>query len=1199
MHPAKSKKKIHTLTQILMKKLRYLLSAFLLAATWVATSAQSYTPNVDWDQSDGSIIYDGSKVAFYSAANRGGYLNGESNLTAELTGDGAYTIVATGRNAEDGNPLWFLQQNSTGKYVKKNHIGGYMLGGTGTYFQLTESIDDALGFTILPNHPIELEGMEGATPRNISSDADQDLDGYAWVICSEHVLETWTDPITDVKSDSAIYTYLGARGYPMLSTWYDTNCWWIYPLAGATGVELIEAVYNDIAANCSPYGLSAGIDPGCYGETEIADYTAVYNEVTDQLENYTYNEEQTTDLVARLKAAKEALDASLVKFEAGKYYMFGSNANYGIGMYLRWSGAAWNFGTPADPSAVNVNDASYYFFAEDAGEDEAGTKLYKLKNFDSNTYITSNYSGNNVVPGGTAATLEISLQTGSSSVKNAYNIIDTDENAPSGGILSHASGTHQLATAYMETLKQALFTIKTVPNDEVAALEEELRLAKLNADLAKILGLSKALLNSTKIYKPAADCTLDGNTESMGLVTAADRLSSNADHNALNPASPDGSGLAGLLDNDVTTYFHSAWQNAPSATHFIDANLNQQIDGLSLKLARRVHNNQDPAPVMFEVYASNDSIDWVNQGALSVQYDYDHVAAAHDTILALYPDSVITRAGFVGVGALPFNASYQYVRLAVPASYTQGGNSAFFYLSELRYYAGADYDAAASLYEKAPQAERTAFEEALAVADAEYAAGNASQATIDALQAAYDALLKVIPSTADLHSMVENYTKLVGSAEEGIGIGFYTEGSKAAFEAVIDKIANAIDENWSAAQIAEAEAELRAAYHTFQSGFQVPEEGKLYAIRPMAKEIAYNNSGEQVSKCGQYLTSTELYPGKWANGEGYNIAPGSTFKEGREYDDFDLSSSYTSLWTFEYNATGDSVYIRNAATGFYLSNPKTSATPYPFAMSSFENLNEDNVQGKNNIVFTLADGSVLCTNNTLALVNEAAAGNINSAFRIEEIEGSDIITHKTKGTVEIMSLPYTVYAFIADGEMLEILGTRTDAATNKKYVVLGPINDDVVEAGEPFIFWPNEAGQTTVNFDLTDAVGNPLGGIAPKLSLEGKSANGMIGVVNGSIWILPSVGKIENKVVKATKYELLVNSHSGYITNDQLDNEVEASEYELLLEGEINVSDIESVLAAGPKSSGVYSIDGRFAGKSVKALPAGIYVVNGKKILVK
>lgn len=67
-----------------------------------------------------------------------------------------------------------------------------------------------------------------------------------------------------------------------------------------------------------------------------------------------------------------------------------------------------------------------------------------------------------------------------------------------------------------------------------------------------------------------------------------DNVTSNADHNTLNPDAPDGGGIAALFDEDVTTYFHSAWQNIPEGDHYLEVTLpNGGYDAFSFEMLSR------------------------------------------------------------------------------------------------------------------------------------------------------------------------------------------------------------------------------------------------------------------------------------------------------------------------------------------------------------------------------------------------------------------------------------------------------------------------------------------------------------------------------------------------------------------------------------------------------------------------------------
>ncbi len=79
------------------------------------------------------------------------------------------------------------------------------------------------------------------------------------------------------------------------------------------------------------------------------------------------------------------------------------------------------------------------------------------------------------------------------------------------------------------------------------------------------------------------------------IALTASNITSNADHNALNPNAPDGGGLAALFDGQTSTYFHSAWQNMPVGDHYLEITLpNGGYDAFSFKMlsrARTIENN--------------------------------------------------------------------------------------------------------------------------------------------------------------------------------------------------------------------------------------------------------------------------------------------------------------------------------------------------------------------------------------------------------------------------------------------------------------------------------------------------------------------------------------------------------------------------------------------------------------------------------
>lgn len=88
---------------------------------------------------------------------------------------------------------------------------------------------------------------------------------------------------------------------------------------------------------------------------------------------------------------------------------------------------------------------------------------------------------------------------------------------------------------------------------------ERLRFTVLN----NVAGNAFFTLSALELY--------DG--EGNPIPLTADMISSNADHNALNPGSLDGDGIPALIDDEPTTYFHSAWANMPAEAHYLEVTL--------------------------------------------------------------------------------------------------------------------------------------------------------------------------------------------------------------------------------------------------------------------------------------------------------------------------------------------------------------------------------------------------------------------------------------------------------------------------------------------------------------------------------------------------------------------------------------------------------------------------------------------------
>lgn len=124
--------------------------------------------------------------------------------------------------------------------------------------------------------------------------------------------------------------------------------------------------------------------------------------------------------------------------------------------------------------------------------------------------------------------------------------------------------------------------------------------AKKLYDLQVLVQKTKELIDEMAVVTPMQEHTLQTTSSSSPL-----HLSTNACHNTLNNAN-DGQGLAGLLDEDVATYFHSDWGNKVNETHYLQVDLGEAHSFSDFIFYYTTRDNGNNCPTTIEVRGSND-----------------------------------------------------------------------------------------------------------------------------------------------------------------------------------------------------------------------------------------------------------------------------------------------------------------------------------------------------------------------------------------------------------------------------------------------------------------------------------------------------------------------------------------------------------------------------------------------------------------
>lgn len=137
-------------------------------------------------------------------------------------------------------------------------------------------------------------------------------------------------------------------------------------------------------------------------------------------------------------------------------------------------------------------------------------------------------------------------------------------------------------------------------------------------------------------------------------------ISSNADQNA-GGGNTDGGGVAALLDEDLTSYFHSRWGGTVvNEDHYLQVDMGAE-DALKNftfgYTVRQTSANNSPHPTIIEVYGSNDGTDFSTKLATFKRTDAANPLPAYTESGASWTSSTIESA-----------TAYRYVRFVVTES---------------------------------------------------------------------------------------------------------------------------------------------------------------------------------------------------------------------------------------------------------------------------------------------------------------------------------------------------------------------------------------------------------------------------------------------------------------------------------------------------------------------------------------------------
>ena len=219
----------------------------------------------------------------------------------------------------------------------------------------------------------------------------------------------------------------------------------------------------------------------------------------------------------------------------------------------------------------------------------------------------------------------------------------------------------------------------------------------------------------------------------------------------------------------------------------------------------------------------------------------------------------------------------------------------------------------------------------------------------------------------------------------------------------------------------------------------------------------------------------------------------------------------------------------------------------------------------------------------------------NSVNPIEAYENANVTLKRTfykDGEWNTLCLPFAV----AD------VKTAFDGAELREVDNLNSHDNTIVfkeataiEAGKPYLIkWANSSSDA-VNVEKKFEGVTLVAAATPVVVNKGISFNGFYKMTAASELGGTSVAAIGagNKLFKVTEGEM-----KGFRAAFVLSSGAEATGYKVVIDG--TATGIEDLVIDGVKANGrVYNLNGQYVGNSLNGLQPGLYIQNGKKIVVK
>ena len=1149
-------------------------------------------------------------------------------------------VEVAGETTTDGERVFYLQRQS-GEYLAAPSNGGFYTNAVERAWKLTVRtpvVADA-NYSFI-QETVDAEGnvtsttLRGVAAYKAAVRADQEeveWSTFTFQNIDNSVVIVSATPaaaVEGIAEYNAFVTHTNnnqAQGTAAKGVDYNRNCWVIFEANPLEPIASLEAVMNQITQGSLDEKIAnyvVGDGSGQYSREKHELLTTLWAKGKAWIEAGAGDSPEAIDQLADdiVKAYNEFINSGK-PLVAGYYIITNWRSENATG----YDGGALYDGAALNPNSMKLcwtyngqggatytagqelNYASAKFVWE-VTPDPANPGLFFFKNFETGNYIGTQPTIETVVP--MTATAEASYNIVANPDVPGYfsfynpKLFHTSA-ADFGGL--HTSSWRGEVVPWDWRTGGSSWHVREITPDELENLRALIEQPKRNAALTRLYNAAEAAIVNGKAYM-AVDA--DGNKipdAASGKVYAADGLVTDASQLACPMTeTSEGRDLAFLLDAAHGTYHHSAWSASWGGPHYLQMTFANPEQDVLLKWVKRNGTNTNGAPydiVMWgtdnEEHLAIDKVTTINEetGEETVTVDgwkqswTKLTAGRFNYIYDVTWSDGTNKSKAAGTARVSFDKPYKYLRMEVISRQTDGdkpNGNLYFNGAEFRAYKAA-YDKANSLIEAVPAEVQQRLKEAMAAAMTQINAEAATDEMIANLQAAYDEFMKNYPDPTRITSAIAEARAVLAAAVEGEDLGYYKQGSRNVAEGVLksveDQLAAIVAERQpNVAEVDRLLAELNAGMQAFADALRVPENG-IYFIKSNSSNVT--------------MFGRSIFSG-FSSRESYLMMEGRVNVNGTWADNSDIEGKLGAYW--EVTKVEGGYTYKNLYTGLYMA-PYTenkshrmitqSETPYVFAIRFAKEPGCFNLAAKSEDVL---EGTYLYLNtqpsNAALVLWNSASGRDNSAFRFVPADPSEIFEaghlHSLQklNRPQIVTLPISVVVEANDG-FFTVIGQD---AENK--IQLKKASGELT-AGQAYVYIP-ATDNTDANVMLalkatkldelvhTHTEATPVNGLVPTFE------NVKVAADNG-------IFSTDHSQVLLSEENEKVIANSGYFTKLPATEE----QGDAFIPANGTITGINNLVVLTKSADrGVYTISG-IRVKDTNHLPAGLYIVNGQKVLVK